>query len=56
MRRLIAIPFIGSLALLAEGAAAPNQFVLVLLGMALLAGSAGLAMASLHRPGPRIRP
>jgi hypothetical protein len=56
MRRLIAIPFIGSLALLVAGAAAPNQFVLALLGMALLAGCGGLSMASLHRPGPRVRP
>jgi hypothetical protein len=55
MRRLIAIPFVGGLALLATGAAAPNQFVLALVGMAVLAGCGGLSLASLHRPSRRVR-
>jgi hypothetical protein len=56
MRSLIAIPFLSSLALLAIGASAPNEFTLALLGMALLAASGGLSQTSLHRPGPRARP
>lgn len=53
MRRLLAIPLVAGLALLVAGAVAPDRFVLALLGMALLAGAAGLSMASLHGPGPR---
>jgi hypothetical protein len=50
---LIAVPFVGAVALFGAGAAAPNQFVLALLGMALLAGCGALSTASLRRPRHR---
>ena len=55
MRLLIVLGLAAGIALLGAGAAAPERFVLALVGMAVLVGSAALAQASLHRPGPRPR-
>ena len=53
MRSLILIPLAGGLTLFLIGAAAPGLFVLSLLGMVLLAGTAAVGLTFVQHGGPR---
>ena len=55
MRTLLVLLLIASVVPVRIGAAAPELFVLAMLGMALLAGTGALALSSsMQHPGPRL--
>lgn len=54
MRTLLAVLLLAGVVLLVAGAAVPELFVLSLLGLLVLAGTASVALAAMGPPGPRL--
>lgn len=53
MRTLLTFLLMAGVALLVAGAAVPQLFVLSLLGLLVLTGTASVALAAMGPPGPR---
>lgn len=53
MRTLLTLLLLAGAGLLVAGAAAPELFVLALLGLLVLTGAASVALAGKAPPGPR---
>jgi hypothetical protein len=53
MRTLLTVLVLAGVALLITGTAAPELFVLSLLGLLVLTGAASVALAAMGPPGPR---